>query len=150
MAMQRTVQTVIKIAFAILPPVRPAADRRHSASVISSCHCHGAKPISTLDQIRNLVAADEVRISEHGYDEMAEDGIRVRDVVDGLAECVLVEDYPSFGKGPSVLVLEQDAKGEPIRVVWGIPRGHSSPAVVVTAYRPDPARWSDDFLERRR
>jgi len=28
MAMQRTVQTVTKIASAILPPVRPAADRR--------------------------------------------------------------------------------------------------------------------------
>jgi len=47
-------------------------------------------------------------------------------------------------------VLERDAKGDPIRVVWGIPRGLSSPAVVVTAYRPDPARWSADFLERRR
>jgi hypothetical protein len=47
-------------------------------------------------------------------------------------------------------VLERDANGEPMHVVWGIPRGHSSPAVVVTAYRPDPDRWSDDFLERRR
>jgi len=81
---------------------------------------------------------------------MAEDGIRVREVIDGVAEWILVEDYPSFGKGPSVLVLERDAKGDPIHVVWGIPRGHSSPAVVVTAYRPDPVRWSDDFLERRR
>jgi len=96
------------------------------------------------------VAAGEIRISEHGYDEMAEDGIRVREVIDGVAEWILVEDYPSFGKGPSVLVLERDAKGDPIHVVWGIPRGHSSPAVVVTAYRPDPVRWSDDFLERRR
>jgi hypothetical protein len=96
------------------------------------------------------VEAGEVRISEHGYDEMAEDGIRVRDILDGVAECILVEDYPSFGKGPSVLVLERDAKGNPIHVVWGIPRGHSGPAVVVTAYRPDPIRWSDDFMERRR
>lgn len=53
------------------------------------------------------MTAGEVRISEHGYDEMAEDGIRVRDVLDGVAECILVEDYPSFGKGPSVLVLDR-------------------------------------------
>jgi hypothetical protein len=32
MAMQRTVQTVTKIAFAILPPVFPAADRGRYAS----------------------------------------------------------------------------------------------------------------------
>lgn len=96
------------------------------------------------------MAAGQIRISEHGYDELAEDDIRVRDVINGVAESILVEDDPSFGKGPSVLVLERDAKGEPIHVVWGIPRGHSGPAVVVTAFRPDPARWSDDFLERRR
>jgi hypothetical protein len=81
---------------------------------------------------------------------MAEDSIRVRDIINGVAECILVEDYPSFGKGPSVLVLERDAKGDPIHVVWGIPRGQASPAVVITAYRPDLTRWSADFLERRR
>jgi class 3 adenylate cyclase len=32
---------------------------------------------------------------------------------------------------------------------WGIPRGQTAPAVLVTAYRPDPARWTDDFLRRR-
>ena len=81
---------------------------------------------------------------------MAEDDIRVKDVIDGLADCILVEDYPAFGKGPSVLVLERDVNGDAIHVVWGIPRDHSGPAVVVTAYRPDPTRWSDDFLERRK
>jgi len=40
MAMQRTVQTVTKIAFAILPPVFPAADRgRYGA--IRSCQYPG-------------------------------------------------------------------------------------------------------------
>ena len=37
----------------------------------------------------------------------------------------------------------------PIHVVWGIPWGQISPAVLVTAYRPDPARWTEDFLRRR-
>jgi len=49
----------------------------------------------------------------------------------------------------AVLVLQFDHEHQPIHVVWGIPKGHSSPAVVVTAYRPDPQRWSEDFLERR-
>jgi hypothetical protein len=38
---------------------------------------------------------------------------------------------------------------KPIHVVWGIPRDATSPAVLVTAYRPDPERWSDDFRRRK-
>ena len=103
----------------------------------------------TLDAIRKLVAEGDVRISDHGYDEMAEDHIPVRDIISGVEGAVVVEDYPSFGKGPAVLVLQYDQNGEAVHVVWGIPKGHSRPAVLVTAYRPDPQRWSADFLERR-
>ena len=94
------------------------------------------------------MSAGEVRISDHGYDELAEDKIRVRDVLDGLADAKVVEDYPGFCKGPSVLVLQQDHDRNPIHVVWGIPKGAERPAVLVTAYRPDSARWTDDFMER--
>ena len=101
-----------------------------------------------LEAVKKLVAAGEVRISEHGYDELAEDQIPVRDILDGIDEAVVVEDYPEFPKGPAVLVLQSDKQHHPIHVVWGIPRGRSTPAVVVTAYRPDPGRWTEDFLER--
>ena len=59
----------------------------------------------TLEQIKILVAKGEVRISDHGYDELAADDILARDVVAGLATAELVEDYPDFPKGPCVLVL---------------------------------------------
>jgi hypothetical protein len=102
-----------------------------------------------LDAIIALVASGEARISEHGYDQLAEDEIAVGDILSGVGEAVVVEDYPEFPKGPSVLVLQRDLQGRPIHVVWGIPRGHSRPAVLVTGYLPDPERWSRDFLERR-
>ena len=106
--------------------------------------------INSLERVRQLVGTGDVRISEHGYDELSEDKIRVRDVLDGLADAKVVEDYPSFGKGPSVLVLQRDRDRYPIHVVWGIPKGAERPAVLVTAYRPDSARWSDNFMERRK
>ena len=102
----------------------------------------------TLDAVKRLVAAGDVRISEHGYDELANDRILVRDILNGVDEAVAVEDYPDFAKGPAVLVLQSDAENQPIHVVRGIPKGHTSPAVLVTAYRPDPRRWSADFKER--
>ena len=101
-------------------------------------------------RIRDLVNSGELRISEHGYDELAVDGIFVRDVIEGIRNAVVVEEYPAFVKGPAVLVLEYDRNGRPIHAVWGIPKGHESPAVLVTAYRPDPKQWGKDFTERKK
>ena len=105
---------------------------------------------ATFERIRDLVARREVRISEHGYDELAHDGILVREVLAGVADGLPIEDYPDYFKGPTVLVLQKNEREEAIHVVWGIPRDCSSPAVVVTAYRPDPEKWTADFRHRRK
>jgi hypothetical protein len=62
----------------------------------------------TFQLIQQLAARREVKISAHGYDELAADDILVRDILEA-----------------------------------------STPAVLVTAYRPDPTQWTGDFLRRR-
>ena len=103
----------------------------------------------TLRQVLELIRNGEIRISDHGYDELAAHGILVTDILEGAREGAVVEEYPAYHKGPCVLVLQKDNEGKPIHVVWGIPSQADSPAVVVTAYRPDPSRWADDFLRRK-
>jgi hypothetical protein len=103
----------------------------------------------TFRRILELVARHEVVISDHGYDELAADGILVTDIHEGVRQGLVVEDYPRYAKGPCVLVLQHDREGKPVHVLWGIPARRTSPAVVVTAYRPDPDRWSDDFRSRK-
>src|SRR5436190_22613686 len=99
----------------------------------------------TLQLVQELVARGEIRISEHGYDELAADDISVEHVLYGVAEADLVEDYPEYFRGPSVLVLQKDPNGLPVHIVWGIPKGAVTPAVLVTGYRPQADKWSDDF-----
>jgi hypothetical protein len=98
----------------------------------------------------HLIEQGDVRISDHGYDEIAADDLYVRDIVESAADGIVIEDYPDYPKGPCALVLQKDRTGEPMHVVWGIPKGRTSPAVLVTAYRPDPQRWEPDFTRRKK
>ncbi|HHH38562.1 MAG TPA: DUF4258 domain-containing protein, partial [Sedimenticola sp.] len=102
----------------------------------------------TLKKIKFLAQEGKIRISEHGYDELANDGLAAREVVSGISAAILVEDYPDYPKGPCVLVMQKDNNNKPVHVVWGIPKHHAQPAVLITAYRPDSELWDCKFLRR--
>lgn len=102
-----------------------------------------------VEKVRPLIRADNVWISEHGYDKLAEDGLTAREVLSGIPDAVVGEEYPNYPKGPCVLFLQRDGNGAPIHVVWGIPNGHDNLVVLITAYRPGPGRWDESFTWRR-
>lgn len=101
-----------------------------------------------LNTIRHLIATGDIRISDHGYDELAEDGITVKELLGGIDEAQIVEEYPDYPKGSCILLLQKDKHGNPVHVLWGIPKGYDKPVVLVTSYRPDPKRWDQTFLHR--
>jgi hypothetical protein len=101
-------------------------------------------------KLADLITAGDVRVSEHGYDALADDGLGIDKILFSVLQAVVLEEYPDFPKGPAVLVLQLDAEGNPVHAVWGIPRGYNSPVVLVTAYKPDPALWDTTFTRRVR
>ena len=102
----------------------------------------------TFIAIKNLVLDKNILISSHGYDELAEDGLFITDILASIEKAVLVEDYPDAFKGASVLLLQKDKNGAPIHTVWGIPKGKLEPAVLITAYIPSPLKWDKTFTRR--
>ena len=80
---------------------------------------------------------------------MAADDILLDDILSSLDSAVTIEDYFDANRGPTVLVLQRDTAERPVHVVWGIRKDSQGPAVLVTAYRPDPQLWSSDFMKRR-
>jgi hypothetical protein len=102
-----------------------------------------------LSRLRSLVNQGEVRVSLHGFRELAADDIIVDDALAGIDAAIAIEEYPDSAKGPSILVLQWDSENHPVHVVWGIQKNQNSPAVLITAYRPDTERWSVDFMRRK-
>lgn len=108
--------------------------------------------------VRHLIATGDVRISEHGYDELAEDGLTVKELIDGVNKAQIVEEYPNYPKGRCILLLQKDKhdnpptfvprSGQAVHVLWGIPKGYDKPVVLVTSYKPNPKRWDQTFLHR--
>ena len=102
-----------------------------------------------MRRVQALVLSGDFLLSDHGFDELAKDGILPGSALAGVATAIAVEDYRDRRRGPSVLALQDDADGRPIHVVWTIPAGARRPAVLVTAYRPDPALWDSEFKRRK-
>jgi hypothetical protein len=48
-----------------------------------------------------------------------------------------------------VLVLSFGSDGRPLHAVWGLEKGSTEPAVLITTYRPELARWQADYRTRK-
>jgi hypothetical protein len=73
----------------------------------------------TLAIVQGLLKRGEYLVSRHGYRELAADDILLEEVLAGIESAVAVEDYPISRKEPSLLVLQRDASGLPVHVMWG-------------------------------
>ncbi len=96
-----------------------------------------------------LIADDKFRVSAHALGELMNDGVLLEPIIEGIASAIIVEEHPNYHKGPCVLVLQLDERRRPIHLLWGIPAGADEPAVLITAYVPDPDRWNEDFTRRK-
>ena len=62
-----------------------------------------------------------------------------------INEGEIIEDYPDDVRGHSCLILGEGDAGRPVHVVCA-PKDEY--LAVISAYLPDPEKWSPDFRER--
>jgi len=93
----------------------------------------------------------ECRFTDHARQEMEAEPlglIPVGDVLASLEAGEIIEEYPEDTPYPSCLVLGRPPDGRPLHVVCA-PVPSESRLIIITTYRPDPARWDAEFRRRR-
>ena len=103
-------------------------------------------PPTTFEKVCEAIAAQAVHVSAHAYTEALDDGLDILELIASTLQGELVEDYPTDPRGASCLVLSR-VEQEPVHSVWGYDE-QASRAIVITVYKPEPSRWSEDFRTR--
>jgi hypothetical protein len=99
-----------------------------------------------LERIRSLASALKIRITAHTRSEMDHDAISTDELLAAMTstQCEMVEDYPEDKRGHSHSILGRLSSG-PVHICCSI---HDEDVVIITVYRPDAGKWTDDWKTR--
>lgn len=106
----------------------------------------GEKP--TVANIAEAIRAGRVRITDHADDEAEADGLTFDEIYYATMHGEIIEEYPTDKPYPSCLIYGRTFGLDPVHSVWAYNQQNGW-AVLITVYRPDPARWIT-WRERRR
>ena len=101
-----------------------------------------------LQEIVTSIRERRFRITDHADEEIQADHLSFDEVFLSVLQGEIIEAYPTDKPYPSCLIFGRNFNGEPIHSVWAY-NHETGWAVLVTVYRPDPARWID-WRERKK
>jgi hypothetical protein len=95
-----------------------------------------------VEDIILAIRRGQVRITDHADEEAADDCLTFDEIYCSVMQGEIIEDYPTDRPFPSCLIMGKSFAGQAIHSVWAYNR-KTQWAVLITVYRPDPARWID-------
>lgn len=98
-----------------------------------------------LSEIKRLCHQGAIRWTNHVFLRMVNRGIQSENIEEGILSGEIIEDYPDDYPHPSCLILGF-SNGKPIHIVCG---SNGEELWIITAYFPNPEKWSSDFKERK-
>lgn len=97
-------------------------------------------------KIRDFASSGHLRWTNHVLVRILQRDIKVDDIKSVLNNGEIIENYPDDYPYPSYLILGISLKNAYIHVVCGIAE---TELWLITAYFPNPAKWSADFKIRK-
>lgn len=89
---------------------------------------------------------NNIKHTIHALKEEALDDITAEQVEKALISGLkIIEEYPDDPRGVSCLLLCSIA-GKPVHVVCA---PHEDALIIITVYRPEASKWTDDYITRK-
>jgi hypothetical protein len=84
-------------------------------------------------RIQTQASAEDIRITQHAHQEMAEENITLDEVLKAIASGSILENYPAHRRGACCLLNGIARKGRPLHIVCT--------TASATLYKPRPPKW---------
>ena len=95
-----------------------------------------------IDDIIGAIHRNRIRITDHADEEAQVDHLSFDEIFTSVLQGEIIENYPDDKPYPSCLIYGKTFSREPVHSVWAYHQ-ETRWAVLITLYRPDPARWLD-------
>ena len=102
-----------------------------------------------INSIIDTIKINRIRITDHADEEAQADNLSFEEIFTSVLRGEIIEQYPDDKPYPSCLILGKNFKNEPIHSVWAY-NAEANASVSITAYRPDPKKWMEDWKTRRK
>jgi hypothetical protein len=103
--------------------------------------------LAILKKIHNEAEVENIRITRHAQQEMAEEDISLDEVLEAIASGTILENYPEHQRGSCCLVNGKTKAGKPLHIVCttALPT-----LIIITTYRPKLPKWISSTERRKR
>jgi len=98
-----------------------------------------------INEIEQMCSQMKLRWTNHVLVRLSQRNISIGNVINGLQNGEIIEQYPDDYPYPSCLVLGYTKGNKAIHVVCGL----DEELWLITAYYPDSDEWTDDFKQRK-
>ena len=91
-----------------------------------------------LDRIRVLAATENLRVTQHAQQEMAEEDITLDEVLQAITGGSVIENYPEHRRGACCLLNGPTQAGRSLHIVC---TSEQPALIIITVYEPKPPKW---------